>query len=91
MHGRAALGDGAIAAVERRFEERHRLGSAIGQQRAHCLHAEHQSLETLEQRVVQLARDAGSFVHSLIESKAELMCDLPNAQHVRHGDHGQHE
>jgi len=54
----------------------------------YCLKMEHQSLKTLQQRVVQFAGDAGSFSQALFESQR----DLAFGQRAHSGHHsGNHQ
>src|SRR6266850_175716 len=44
------------------------------------LHAEHQSLKTLQQRIVQIPRDARPLIDALFQTHIELLCQLPQPQ-----------
>jgi hypothetical protein len=56
------------------------LGGARSEQLANRLKAEQESLEALQQRVVQIARDAGALSDALLQACVECMRDLPQAQ-----------
>src|SRR5262245_57433506 len=78
----AAFDDGLIGTVESLVEYVGSLRRIRRQQVARTLKAEHQSLETLQQRVVQLARDTGPLVDAFIEPEVELVCDLAETKPV---------
>ena len=50
---------------------------------------EHQPLKTLQQRIVQLARDARPLVDALFQAHVELPLQLPDTELVRHPQHRQ--
>src|SRR6266403_6085070 len=55
-------------------------GSAPGKHVPHRLQAEHQSLKTLQQRIVQVPRDARPLIDALFQTHIELLCQLPQPQ-----------
>ena len=49
--------------------------------------AEHQSLKTLQQRVVQFPRDARPLVDAFIEAQVEVVRDLAETELIRRHEH----
>ena len=74
MHGLAALGDRLIRAVEGLFE--FILCFSLRKQIVHYLKPEHQPLKTLQQRVMQIAREAGSLADAFVQAHVEFARDL---------------
>ena len=79
VHRGPALRDGLIRAVEGLLEFNLRL--ALRKQVVHHLKTQHQALKALQQRVMQIARDAGAltdaFVHAHVEFARDLMEPVP--------------
>ena len=54
-----------------------------GQQVARALKAEHQSLKTLQQRIVQFPRDARPLVDAFLQAQIEIVRDLPHTEPIQ--------
>jgi len=83
LHGMASLGDGLRRLVDRAAERFLGRGRAPREHLVHSLETQQQSLEALQQRVVQLARDARPLTHARIERHVELAAQVSYAQEVK--------
>src|SRR5262245_12250130 len=78
-----AFDDRLIRSVESSVECLEGLRRVRGQQVTRALKAKHQSLKTLEQRIVQFACDSRPLVDPLVEPQVEGMCDLPESELIQ--------
>ena len=77
-----ALGDGLVSLADGPVERADGLFGAPGKQVARRLEREHQPLKALQQRVVQLARDARTLVDARLQAHVELPLQLPDTELV---------
>jgi len=67
-----ALGDRLGSAIDGNFEGLLSLDGSFGEHVVNGLKAKHQSMKTLQQGIVQLPRDAGSFGETLLKAEVQL-------------------
>src|SRR6266699_1373745 len=78
-----ALGDGLLRPGDRAIESLNCVFGSPGKHIASRLKSKKQSVEALQQRVVQLAGDARPFAHSLFQAHIELIRQLPHSEAVK--------
>lgn len=78
-----ALGDCARRHVDRVIESFPGFFGAPGKKVASGLHDNQGTLKTLQQRVVQLASDAGALADALFQARVEFLLDLIEAVAVQ--------
>src|SRR5262245_19876859 len=84
----ASLRDRVIGALERLCELV--LGFSRRQEVVDDLETKHQSLKTLEQRVMQLSRNARTLGDALVQSSVEFASKLPQAKPMQRPEQRQH-
>src|SRR5712691_11264437 len=76
-----AFRDCLVSALQSDVERLNGFGGiAPGKHGPHRLQAEHQSLKTLQQRIVQVPRDARPLIDALFQTHIELLRQLPQPQ-----------
>ena len=85
----APLGDGPRGHGNGFVEALHGLFRAPVKHVARGLHLDQRSLKALQQRIVQLPRDAHPLLHAPVQLRAELPPDLIEPQPVQPPEHGQ--
>jgi hypothetical protein len=74
------FGDGPVSFPDGAVELADGLFGAPGEQVPYGLEEEHQPLKALQQRVVQLARDARALLNPLFDARIEFALKLRNPQ-----------
>src|SRR6266849_7974440 len=82
LHSVPALCDCLVAPIESCVEDLKCFRGALREQIADRLKAEHQSLKTLQECVMQLASDAGAFADALFQAQFEVSGNLTQAVRV---------
>src|SRR5208337_1339774 len=87
----AAFGDCLLGPVKTGIEDLHRA-FRTGRKKVTCrLILKQQSLQTLEQSIMELASDTGSFTHPCFDGRVEFPPKLPDAQLVGRPEQRQKE
>ena len=82
LNGIAALGDSLVSLADGAVKRADGLFGAPGEQVARRLEGEHQPLKTLQQRVVQFARDTRPLLDALLHAHVERPLELPETELV---------
>ena len=80
LHGVPSLGNGLRRLIDRALKDLLGLGRTRSEQLASRLEQKQQSLKALQQRIVQIARDAGALSHALLEARIKTFRDLTQTQ-----------
>src|SRR5215471_5588177 len=75
----ASFGDHVVSAIEGAFERFNCFRCTPRKEIAHCLKTEHQPLETLQERIVELARDASTLGEAFFKTHIHLMRECNHA------------
>ncbi len=79
MYGIPAFKDSLIRPDESIVEGSRGFDRTLRKQVADALKEQHQPLKTLQQSVVQFARDARALAETLVQAHVELLCKLMKA------------
>src|SRR4029077_209114 len=77
-----ALGESLLRLIDRIVQRPLGFIWSPQHQVASCLKLEHQSMEILQQSVVQFPRNARALIHACFQPDRELVLQLPNAESI---------
>ncbi len=87
LHGLPSFRDGLRCPIDRACERLLGVGRPLREQLVNGLEPKQQSLKALQQRIVQVTRDARALGHALVQARVERPRDLTQAQLVQRPKH----
>ena len=82
MYSIPAFRDCLRRQIESALESLPRFGRSAREQVVSCLKAEHESVKSLQQRIVQVSSDASALADAFFQAQIELPCDLMDPDSV---------